>query len=95
LQWLNVGVVLFDCLLSDPARIRILVVDVCHHLSRDPHRPAMIDPQLDADDRHQEQREGGAHAVQKIGALQPGFNECPALTFNPATLVDILRIKLL
>jgi hypothetical protein len=62
----NVSVVLLDCFPSDPSRVSVMVVDICHHLCGDPHCPPVVDPQFRVQRRHDQEPNARRQAIAPL-----------------------------
>ena len=91
----NVSVVLLDCLLHDSSRVGVLVVDICHHLCGDPHRPPVVDPEFRVQRGHDQEPNARRQAIQKVGILDSRLDECLTFAFDPTAVVNIVRVELL
>src|SRR5664280_1218160 len=91
----DVLVVFLDRLLSDIARVEIVVVQVRHHLRCDPHGATVVDPLLGVQHGHDQQRNRRAQAVLEVRVPHARIEKHLPPFFDPRAVIDIARIKLL
>ena len=87
----DVLVVFLDRLLSDVPRVEVVVVQVCHHLRRDPHGATVVDPLLGVQHGHDQQRNRRAQAVLEVRVAHACVEEHLTPFFDPCTVIEIAR----
>ena len=73
---LDMVVVLLNRILGDLPRIQIVVVQIGHHLGRDPHQTPVIDSLFRVQHRHEHQRDAQSRAVLEVGIARAGIEKC-------------------
>src|SRR5664280_471189 len=91
----NVLVVFLDRLLSDLPRVEIVVVQVRHHLRRDPHGSTVVDPLLGVQHGHDQQRNRRAQAVLEVRVSHARIQKHLSPFFDPRAVIEIAWIELL
>src|SRR5271157_2218334 len=91
----DVLVVFLNRLLSDIPRVEIVVVQVRHHLRRDPHGATVVYPLLGAQHGHDQQRNCRAQAVLEIRVAHARVEEHLTPFFDPCAVIEIAGIELL
>src|SRR5271166_1936445 len=91
----DVLVVFLECLLSDIPRVEIVVVQVRHHLRRDPHGATVVDPLLGVQHGHDQQRKRHAGAVLEVRVAHACVEEHLTAFFDPRAVIEIAGIELL
>jgi hypothetical protein len=91
----DVLVVFLDRLLSDIPRVEIVVVQVRHHLGRDPHGAPVVDPLLAVQHGHDQQRNRRAQAVLEVRVAHACVEEHLTPFFHPRAVIEIAGIELL
>src|SRR5271157_4706159 len=91
----DVLIVFLDRLLSDIPRIEIVVVQVRHHLRRDPHGATVVDPLLGVQHGHDQQRNRRAQAVLEVWVSHARIQKHLSAFFDPRTVIEIAWIELL
>jgi len=72
-----------------------VVVQVRHHLRRDPHGATVVDPLLGVQHGHDQQRDCRAQAVLEVWVAHARIQENLTAFFHPRAVIEIAGIKLL